>query len=91
MPIYEYRCGQCNHCFELRQGFDAEPVAVCPQCEGGAVRVFHPAPILFKGSGFYITDHRKSSEPALSKEKHEAGTAKEKGTQSNEGAATASK
>lgn len=80
MPLYEYECGQCCHRFELWQGFDAEPIMVCPQCEGGARRVFHPAPVLFKGSGFYITDSRKGKEPAAEKDKKEAATAgKEKG------------
>jgi putative FmdB family regulatory protein len=61
MPIYEYECGSCRHRFEKRQGFDDEPKAVCPRCEGKARRVFHAAPVIFKGSGFYITDHRKKT------------------------------
>ncbi len=80
MPIYEYECGICRHRFEIKQGFDAEPLAVCPQCQGSARRVLHPAPLLFKGSGFYITDSRKSSEPAPSKEKKKpAGKQEHKG------------
>jgi len=43
----------------MRQGFDEEPAAVCPECQGRLRRVFHPAPVIFKGSGFYITDSRK--------------------------------
>jgi putative FmdB family regulatory protein len=62
MPIYEYECGSCRHRFEKRQGFDDEPKAVCPRCEGKARRVFHAAPVIFKGSGFYVTDHRKKTE-----------------------------
>ena len=58
MPIYEYECDCCQNHFDIRQGFNDEPVATCPKCEGIAHRVFHPAPIIFKGSGFYVTDSR---------------------------------
>ena len=61
MPIYEYECTSCGHRFEKRQSFHDEPKADCPECETEAKRVFHPAPIIFKGSGFYVTDHRKGS------------------------------
>jgi len=71
MPIYEYECGQCSRRFEKRQGFDAAPVAECPCCEGKARRILHPAPLLFKGSGFYITDSRKGKEPASEEGKQE--------------------
>jgi len=67
MPIYEYECGHCSHRFDMRQGFDDEPEALCPQCQGRARRVFHATPIIYKGSGFYVTDHRKSSGPETSK------------------------
>ena len=57
MPIYEYQCSDCSTIFDRRQRFDEEPVATCPQCSGKARRVIHSVPILFKGSGFYCTDH----------------------------------
>lgn len=60
MPIYEYRCAACEHRYEKREGFDASSLQVCPQCGGAARRVLHAAPIVFKGSGFYSTDHRPS-------------------------------
>jgi putative FmdB family regulatory protein len=59
MPTYEYECGSCHHRFERKQRFDEEPVAMCPECGGKARRVIHSTPIIFKGSGFYITDSRK--------------------------------
>ena len=62
MPVYEYECGHCRCRFEMRQGFDDEPQAMCPQCQGRARRVFHSTPVIFKGSGFYITDSRQSSD-----------------------------
>ena len=71
MPIYEYECGVCGARFERKQRFDEEPIAACPECEGKARRVIHSVPIIFKGSGFYITDSRKGGgiEPAESKKK----------------------
>ena len=59
MPLYEYVCDSCRHTFEVRQGFNDEPVCVCPKCSKKRVRrVISPAPIIFKGSGFYVTDYR---------------------------------
>lgn len=66
MPIYEYQCTACDHSFERRQGFDAEPICACPQCENQARRLFQPAPIIFKGSGFYVTDYNGKSPSASS-------------------------
>jgi putative FmdB family regulatory protein len=76
MPIYEYECGHCHHRFEVKQGFHDKPQAACPQCQKKAKRVFHPAPIIFKGSGFYVTDHRKKIEPVAGKGEAESGKAK---------------
>jgi putative FmdB family regulatory protein len=61
VPTYEYECGECQHHFERKQKFDEEPIAMCPKCRSKARRVIHSAPIIFKGSGFYITDSRGSS------------------------------
>jgi len=60
MPTYEYECDSCSFRFEKRQRFDEEPVVICPKCEGEVHRVFHSAPIIFKGSGFYVTDSRNT-------------------------------
>ena len=58
MPIYEYECKSCHHRFEKRQGFHDEPKADCPQCKGKSRRIIRASPVIFKGSGFYVTDHR---------------------------------
>ena len=73
MPVYEYECGHCRNHFDLRQGFHEDAEAVCPQCQGQAKRVFYPTAVVFKGSGFYITDSRKnkSEEPKAGKPKVE--------------------
>ena len=60
MPIYEYECCVCDHHFEEKQSFDEEPVAVCPHCRGKSRRVLQSVPIIFKGSGFYVTDNPRS-------------------------------
>jgi putative FmdB family regulatory protein len=60
MPIYEYECIHCSHRFEVKQSFKDKAEAECPECRATARRIFHPTPIIFKGSGFYITDHRPS-------------------------------
>jgi len=69
VPIYEYECSDCQIRFERKQSFDEEPVAECPECQGKARRVIHSIPVIFKGSGFYITDNRKSMETEKGKEK----------------------
>jgi len=59
VPIYEYECSLCQCRFERKQRFEEEPVAMCPECQGKARRVIHSVSVIFKGSGFYITDSRK--------------------------------
>lgn len=61
MPIYEYICGKCGKRFEKRQGFDEEPVALCPSCNGSSKRLIQCVPVIFRGSGFYVTDYKKDS------------------------------
>ena len=66
MPIYEYECTSCPSRFELKQGFhDNDPVC-CPRCGAKARRRFSSVPIIFKGSGFYVTDSRSSQSSTLS-------------------------
>jgi putative FmdB family regulatory protein len=60
MPIYEYECSACKNRFERSQRFSDPPVSECPECGGAVRRVLFPAGIVFKGSGWYITDSRKS-------------------------------
>ncbi|MFC2035752.1 FmdB family zinc ribbon protein [Chloroflexota bacterium] len=61
MPIYEYECEKCAFCFELWRRFDEDTGSPrCPQCRGKVRRLFSPPAILFKGSGFYITDSRSN-------------------------------
>ncbi|MFC2006702.1 FmdB family zinc ribbon protein [Chloroflexota bacterium] len=65
MPVYEYQCEACDCRFQLRQGFDDDSVTTCPTCKSHAQRVFLPVPIIFKGTGFYITDSRGKNSSGL--------------------------
>lgn len=61
MPIYEYECESCGQRFERFQSVRDAPLGQCPQCSGRVHKVFHPVGIVFKGSGWYITDSRTST------------------------------
>jgi len=61
MQIYRYRCGSCGVSFERTQSFSDEPLQHCPECDGEVHRVIQPVGIIFKGSGFYVTDNRRNS------------------------------
>jgi putative FmdB family regulatory protein len=70
MPIYEYECEKCHSRFEVKRSFGEDGSAKCPECRGKACRVFTSVPIIFKGSGFYVTDHKKTNS-ASTPEKNE--------------------
>jgi putative FmdB family regulatory protein len=62
VPTYEYECEKCGAHFELRRSFTEDgSSADCPKCHAEARRLFKPVPVIFKGSGFYVTDHHKPS------------------------------
>jgi putative FmdB family regulatory protein len=61
MPTYEYGCSKCKAQYELRQGFDAALTHKCEECgKGIAKRILHAPRVVFKGSGWYVTDSKKS-------------------------------
>jgi len=64
MPLYAYRGTACAHEFETHQSFSDDPLTECPECGGPVRRVFHAPPLVFKGSGWYITDSRSGSSTA---------------------------
>lgn len=63
MPTYEYACPKCGHQFEQFQSMRDEPLKKCPKCARTGVKrlLGAGAGLIFKGSGFYITDYKKSS------------------------------
>ncbi|MEJ2543384.1 MAG: zinc ribbon domain-containing protein [Calditrichaceae bacterium] len=68
MPTYEYVCKKCGYEFEEFQSMSAEPLKVCPKCNNEIIRkIGTGAGLVFKGSGFYITDY-KNKKPAPPKD-----------------------
>ena len=62
MPIYTYRCENCGLQFDRHQSYDEKPLTRCPECGLVSLRkVYLPVGVVFKGSGFYATDHRSPS------------------------------
>lgn len=73
MPTYAYECRKCGHQFEQFQSITAAPAKTCPKCKGKVARMLTAGSgIIFKGSGFYQTDYKKSSHAAHAAEKSEA-------------------
>ena len=61
MPTYEYTCKNCGKNIEVFQSFSEKPLKTHDECGGDLQKVFHARGVVFKGSGFYATDSRKSS------------------------------
>lgn len=62
MPVYTYRCSNCGFVFDQQQKFSDSSLTKCPECGKKTLnKVFQPVGIVFKGSGFYATDHRSPS------------------------------
>jgi putative FmdB family regulatory protein len=62
MPIYTYRCETCGVQFDRHQSFNDQPLTTCPECNKKSLRkVIAPVGIVFKGSGWYATDHKSPS------------------------------
>lgn len=85
MPVYAYRCKNCGVQFEKQQSFSDMPLVRCPECGKKTLKkVYQPVGIVFKGSGFYATDHHspsgqssKKADEKLEKESKESSTNKE--------------
>lgn len=99
MPIYEYECENL-HRFEKWQSMKDDPIKECPECGTSVRKILHPAGIIFKGSGWYITDSRKNESGAKSENKaaptnetkSEGGEAKSEGkTEAKKESSTESK
>jgi putative FmdB family regulatory protein len=74
MPTYEYACRSCGRHLEVFQRISEEPLSVCPNCGGALRKVYHPAGILLKGSGFYKTDSRAKTSDAKSSKSSESSS-----------------
>ena len=85
MPTYEYECTVCGQHIEVFQRFSEDPLTTCGVCGGKLRKVFHPAGIVFKGSGFYATDSRaKASSGAASAKDSDGGSSSSGATSSSD-------
>ena len=89
MPTYEYLCQQCGQRLEVFQKFSAKPLRVHDECGGALQKVFHASGVVFKGSGYYVTDSRNGSKAvaksdASSKSESSDGDSKVSESSSNE-------
>jgi len=83
MPVYTYRCESCGVQFERHQSFNDAPLKTCPECRKKSLRkVITPTKIIFKGSGFYATDHKSPSGDTARENKPEKTEKVEKKTES---------
>jgi putative FmdB family regulatory protein len=94
MPTYQYRCQDCGHEFEEFQSMTEDAISVCPRCKGVTRRLISGgAGLLFKGSGFYITDYRSAGYKADQKKESSlgSGSTSERPAKSSGAAETAKK
>jgi len=73
MPTYEYICDECGHKFDKFQTISADPISICPVCGKNSVRrlLTGGSGLIFKGSGFYITDYKNKKSGKTEKPKKE--------------------
>ena len=89
MPLYVYRCNENGHEFQVRQRMVDDPLTECPVCGGPVRRVVSSVGVVFRGSGFYVTDNRSSSANGKSskskKDAKEGGDTSERSSTSDSG------
>lgn len=96
VPTYDYRCRDCGHTIEIVHSILEDGPEACERCRGPVERVLHPAGVIFRGSGFYVTDSRSrsSTEPSSggsppsgssSDGKSDAGSTKDSGSTNDAG------
>ena len=79
MPTYEYECTSCGQHIEVFQRISEDPLTTCGVCGGKLRKVFHPAGIVFKGSGFYATDSRSAPKSSGGETKKSDATTSQEG------------
>ncbi len=86
MPVYTYRCKNCGVQFDKQQKFSDPPLTRCPECSKKALqKVYQPVGIVFKGSGFYATDHRSPSGAGYTSSKNKSNDGKSGSSESSSG------
>jgi putative FmdB family regulatory protein len=79
VPIYEYKCNKCGHRFDIMQKVNDPPITTCPKCSGLTSKVISPSGLMFKGSGWYVTDYSSKGKNSV-----EAKPEKDQGTEKKE-------
>ncbi len=74
MPIYEYLCQSCGRRFEVKQKLSDPPISCCVHCGMAVTKVISPPAIMFKGSGWYVTDYSNKLKPPGQAESSEKST-----------------
>ena len=85
VPIYSYTCTSCNAMIEKRQSFSDAPLTICDACGGSLRKIIHPVGIVFKGSGWYVTDSRKASTSTVSEGSESRGKSESSSSASSNG------
>ncbi|HTL60766.1 MAG TPA: FmdB family zinc ribbon protein [Nitrospira sp.] len=90
MPIYEYQCESCGNRVEVKQSIKDAPLTTCERCGKSLRRLISSPGIMFKGSGWYVTDYSNKLKPPSEGEKTPAAAGEKKETPTGSGAAPAS-
>ncbi|THI90699.1 MAG: hypothetical protein CAF41_002800 [Nitrospira sp. CG24A] len=78
MPIYEYQCESCTDKFEIKQSMKDDPLTTCPRCGKSVQRLISSPAIMFKGSGWYVTDYSDKMKPSSGSDVPTAQTGEKK-------------
>ena len=91
MPIYEYRCLDCDHEFECMQKFSDPPVTACPTCAGSVQKLISRSAFHLKGDGWYVTDYARKSGTNGKTDSSDSASKQDKSTESSTDSKTESK
>jgi len=89
MPLYEYRCRECDHVYEKLERMSAPTTGTCPECGGKTTRLLGVPALQFKGSGWYVTDYGKGTGGAAG-EAPKKGDSKKTSTKDGESSSSGS-
>ncbi len=87
MPIYEYLCDSCSYQFEVKQSIKDDALTTCERCGKALRRLISSPGIMFKGSGWYVTDYSNKLKPPSEGEKPPAAAGEKKETATGSSAA----
>ena len=90
MPIYEYQCESCSYQFEVKQSIKDAPLTTCERCGKSLRRLISSPGIMFKGSGWYVTDYSNKLKPPSEGEKPPAAAGEKKETPAGSSSETTS-